>query len=349
MLKKIFILILISQKIFAQNSTFKISGYAETYYAFNSSVSKGIYGFDKNKMQNHIYNYNRHNEVNLNLGLVSIAYANNNVRGNVGLMAGTYSNANLSSEPNTLKNIYEANVGMMLKNNVWLDAGILPSHIGLESAIGKDNLTLTRSVAADNSPYFETGIRLSKTFENKKWYAAILLLNGWQNITRTSGVQSPSIGTQITYTPNSLLKINYSNYIGQAVQDRFRIYNNIYSTYQINKKWQLAASFDYGADKKTSGLQKGENYNWYTAVIMAQLKLNAQHQLSMRAEIFNDPYFIMLASNYSNCKSFSCNYDYNISTDASIRIEPKYVISNSSDVAEKNYFIFTTAMCLKLN
>ena len=37
-------------------------------------------------------------------------------------------------------------------DNLWLDAGIFVSHIGLESANSRDNLTLTRSIMADNSP-----------------------------------------------------------------------------------------------------------------------------------------------------------------------------------------------------
>jgi hypothetical protein len=52
-----------------------------------------------------------------------------------------------------LKNIYEANVGISLnkKNNLWVDAGVMPSHIGFESAISMDNWYLTRSLLAENS------------------------------------------------------------------------------------------------------------------------------------------------------------------------------------------------------
>jgi hypothetical protein len=67
--------------------------------------------------------------------------------------AGTDSNDHYANEPGLLKNIYEANVGISLnkKNNLWVDAGVMPSHIGFESAISMDNWYLTRSLLAENS------------------------------------------------------------------------------------------------------------------------------------------------------------------------------------------------------
>jgi hypothetical protein len=39
----------------------------------------------------------------------------------------------------------------------------MPSHIGFESVISADCWTLTRSLLAENSPYYETGMRLEAT------------------------------------------------------------------------------------------------------------------------------------------------------------------------------------------
>jgi hypothetical protein len=43
----------------------------------------------------------------------------------------------------------------------------MPSHIGFESAIGKDCATLTRSILADNSPYYEAGVKIDITSKTK--------------------------------------------------------------------------------------------------------------------------------------------------------------------------------------
>ena len=68
-----------------------------------------------------------------------------------------------------------------------ITAGIFTSHIGFESAVSKDCWTLTRSILADNSPYYESGARLTYTSNNNKWLISALALNGWQRIQRPAG------------------------------------------------------------------------------------------------------------------------------------------------------------------
>lgn len=122
----------------AQTDTTKakvtLSGYTEVYYSYDPTTPSN------NKKSDFVFSHNRSNEVNLNLGFIKANYQTKTVRANMALMAGTYANANLANEPGLLKAIYEANVGIKLskKRNLWLEAGIMPSHIGFESAIGKD-------------------------------------------------------------------------------------------------------------------------------------------------------------------------------------------------------------------
>jgi hypothetical protein len=127
-----------------------ISGYIEPYYSydFGNPNDHNRVGFN--------YSHQRHNEVNINLGYIKAAYQTDNVRANLAMAAGTYMNANYAAEPGVLKNLYEANVGVKISKNknLWIDAGIMPSHIGFESAVGKDNWTVTRGIYAENSPYF---------------------------------------------------------------------------------------------------------------------------------------------------------------------------------------------------
>src|SRR5687767_1820266 len=137
------VLLLACSHAFAQNDSSNYSvalkGYIESYYCY-----------DLGEPSNHnrpgfIYSYNRHNEVNINLGYISGTFISEKARANIALMGGTYSNANLAAEPGVLKNIYEANAGIkLLKNhNFWFDIGVFPSHIGFESANGHYCYTLT--------------------------------------------------------------------------------------------------------------------------------------------------------------------------------------------------------------
>jgi uncharacterized pyridoxamine 5'-phosphate oxidase family protein len=65
-----------------------------------------------------LYSYNKHNEVNINLGYIKAEYAKDNVRGNIAFMTGTYVNKNLAHESGVLKNIFEAT--NYLENKLYL-------------------------------------------------------------------------------------------------------------------------------------------------------------------------------------------------------------------------------------
>lgn len=213
-----------------------ITGYADVYY---------VYNFNKplsNTQPSFLYSYNRNNEINLNLGFVKVSYNTRGVRANFALMTGTYAQANLAAEPALVRHIFEANIGVKLsaKNNIWLDAGIMPSHIGFESAIGKECYNLTRSILAENSPYYETGAKLGYTTKNEKLYLAALVLNGWQRIKRPEGNTSPAFGTQLTIKPSSGIILNWSTFIGNDKPDsisRWRYFNNFYSIFRVGKNY----------------------------------------------------------------------------------------------------------------
>jgi len=59
------------------------TGYAEVYYSYDFSNP------GNHERPSFFYNFNRHNEVNLNLGFINASYTAKNVRANLGLMVGT--------------------------------------------------------------------------------------------------------------------------------------------------------------------------------------------------------------------------------------------------------------------
>lgn len=345
--------LLISTIAFAQTDSTKtspltISGYGEVYYSydFGNPENHNRPGFT--------YSHNRHNEVNLNLGLIKAVYQKENVRANLGLAAGTYMNANYSAEQGVLKNVFEANIGVKLSKtqNIWIDAGILPSHIGWESAIGKDNWTLTRSIAADNSPYFETGARLSYTTENGKWYMSALVLNGWQRIQRVDGNNTPAFGHQLTYKLNDKITLNSSSFIGNDKPDslrQMRYFHNLYGTFQLNKKLAVTAGFDIGAEQKSKG---NEQYNsWYTPVLMVKYFPTEKSSITARGEYFSDKNGVIIATGTPNgFKTFgySVNYDYNIAQNVVWRVEGRgftskdKVFFREEDPVKDNFFLTTS-------
>ncbi len=332
----------IPKKSIGQDSTsLTFSGYCELYYSFDFDHP------ETHEKPFFLYNHKRHNEVNLNLAYAKVKYTAAKVRSNLALMAGTYAQYNLLAEPKMLQLIYEANIGLKLshKHNVWIDAGIMPSHIGFESAVGADCWTASRSILAENSPYYETGIKLTSTNKAGKLFVSVLFLNGWQHIQRPTGINNPSFGFQLNYRPKDNLTLNYSNFIGTDKPDTthaWRNYHNLYAIYQINKSWGIIGGFDFGGDKNLNN----EYSWWYSPVVIIRRIVNNSSSIAFRSEYFNDEKQVLLQTNTSNgfqTFGLSLNYDYSVTKDALIRVEGKGYFSKDKiykqNKANNNYSI----------
>lgn len=318
------------------NNPLTISGYAEAYYLqdFNQPLN--------NTRPSFIYSHNRTNEVNINLAFLKANYSTDNLRANLAIGAGTYMNANYTAEPGVLKNIYEANIGIKLskQHDLWIDAGILPSHIGFESAIGKDNWTVTRSLLADNSPYFEAGAKLGYTSKSGKWYVAVLYLNGWQRIQRVDGNTTPSFGHQVTFKPADGITLNSSSFIGSDKADsvrQMRYFHNFYAQFQLSKQFGLIAGFDFGAEQQEKG---GSSYNtWYTPVLIARYAPTEKVSLTARGEYYQDKAGIIIATNTpSGFKTwgYSMNVDYQVLPNLVWRTELRSLNSKDDIFLQRN-------------
>lgn len=320
----------------AKQNALQFSGYAEVYYQydFNNPIN--------NTKPSSVYSFNRNNEVALNLGLLKAAYQKENLRANIALAAGTYMNANYAAETGTFQNIYEANIGIKLskQKNVWFDAGIFPSHIGFESAIGKDCWNLTRSILADNSPYFETGIKLGYTSVNEKWFLSAMLLNGWQRIQRPDGNSTPAFGTQVTFKPNSNITLNSSSFIGNDKADsirKMRYFHNFYGIFQLDKKWAAILGFDIGAEQKNKG--SNAMNTWYSPVLIIKYAAGNKINLAVRGEYYYDKNGVIIATATTNgfqTWGLSVNMDYAIANNIIWRIEAKTWSSKDAIFEKRN-------------
>lgn len=210
--------------------TIEWNAYLETYFGFDFPYS------ETNERPPYLYSFHRANEVQVNLALVSLQLNRNRTRANLGLMTGSYAQRNLAHEPFVFQFIHDANLGVKLteNRNLWLDVGVMPSHIGFEGTIGQDFVNLTRSIAADNYPYYNSGMQLSYTTMNEQWYFALLYLNGWQRMQRLSGNSTPNFGHQVQYQPHENWLINSSSFFGSDSPDSIgysRLFHNFYLSY----------------------------------------------------------------------------------------------------------------------
>jgi hypothetical protein len=356
--KIILLLSLLSCKLSAQvdsawhqKPTVTISGFADVFYVYDFNQPQGT------ERQPFLFNYNRHNEFNLNLGFIKFGLEQSKYRANFALQTGTYANDNYAAEPGLLKSIFEANIGVSLnkKNNLWLDAGVLPSHIGFESAISIDNWTMTRSLLADNSPYFLTGAKL--TFNpNDKWGIAGLIVNGWQRIQRLEGNSLPSFGTQVNFSPTENITLNWSSFIGTDDPDttrRMRYFNNFYGQFQFTKMFGLIAGFDIGTQQR---VKNSSTYDlWFSPVIIGQFAMNRHWKTAIRAEYYQDETGIIIPTGTNNgfkTTGLSLNLDYTPTQNIVCRLEGRWLnskdkIFETKGMSTNNNFIIGISIAIK--
>lgn len=242
------------------------------------------------------YNYVHNERTSLNLALARLHYSQRHFRTNIGIMAGDYAVNNLAGEAPWARYIYEANAGISLyKQALWLDAGIMPSHIGLESAIGMEQWAATRSIVADNSPYYETGIRLSYQPKDQ-WYFALLGLSGWQRITVPQGQQGMSWGAQVSWRPYQSWQINHSTFFGNVFTGQQKVkrgYSNFFTIASLHQHTEVAAGWDVGVQRQN--VTMAPTQSWYALYALIRHRFApTPWSATLRWEFFSDPQAIMI-------------------------------------------------------
>lgn len=351
-------LILLSIPLFSQTKAaykespeISLSGFLDVFYIYDFNEPVG------NSRQDFFYNHNRHNEFNLNLGLLKLSVDHPKYRANLALQTGTYVADNLSAEPGILQNIFEANIGLALdeENKLWLDAGILPSHIGFESAVSMDNPTLTRSILAENSPFFLTGAKLTYSPDETLEIAA-LIVNGWQRIQRVAGNSLPSFGTMIYYTPSDNVSLNWSTFIGTDDPDpvrRMRYFSNLYGQFQVSDNFSLTAGFDFGTQEQ---FKDASEYNiWLSPIVIGQFQLDDNWKTAVRLEYYQDEAGVFVPTGTSNgfqTRGLSWNLDYIPTNNINWRVEARYLNSKDAifftdSAPSNNNFFLATSVAIK--
>ncbi|MBL79088.1 MAG: hypothetical protein CMH70_03515 [Nitrosomonadaceae bacterium] len=311
-------------------SPFKVSGYVETYGSTTFSNSLN------NKKSPIFVSYNRNNEPAVNLAFFKIKYDIKNVKANFALAAGTYMRSNYKEEPGLLKNLYEANIALKIlkENNTWLEIGTFSSHIGFENAKGSNNWTLTRSLTAENVPYYESGARINHTSNDGKWFMSALILTGWQSIKPIDGNTLPSFGTQITYKPSSNITLNSSTFIGTDTPNHSRLmryFHNFYSTLKLSNKLAATVGFDIGMEQKRKG---SSTFNkWFNSTVIIRYTPTKNTAMAIRGEYFDDRDSVLLSSiapNSFRTWAFSANFDWHITKNFLWRFEARSLINKDN-------------------
>jgi hypothetical protein len=272
--------------------TVAFGGFVDSYYAYD-------FGRPVNFDRPFTTQAARHNEFNVNLAYVEAKVTGARVRGRLALQAGTSVQSNYAGEPaigsvsgpSLSRFIQEAFAGYQITPSVWIDGGIFLSHIGLESFISRDNPTYTRSLSADYTPYYESGVRLAWQ-ATPKLSAMIHVLNGWQNISENN--QDKAVGTRVDYARSSSTTLSYYNFVGnEAASNRLRVFNGVGFKSGLMPNFTLQGNFDYGTQKKG---QNAGSSSWWSMGLIGKLQLAPVAGVSGRVERYLDPDQVIVAT-----------------------------------------------------
>jgi len=309
------------------------SGYTEIYF------SQDQHNWNNHERPEFLYSHTSTNHFALNTAVLDFKYSSERLKTQLSLVEGTYANKVTSAEPIGFGALYVGNISYKLSpsKDLWLQAGVFPSHIGLESAIGFSNLSMTRSLAAENSPYYESGLNLQYTSNNNKWFGSLLLLNGWQTMSLMPQQALPGLGTQIQFKPNSKITLNHSTYLGEvAVLDssQLRMFQNLYASILLKDKWTVQLQADYGIQETG---KTGFDKHWVTGFIGMAYKVNEKLSLVGRGELFKDTNNLVIAGVINDLWGYSFNVNYLLDKHLMFRAEWRNITSNKYSFTFQNF------------
>jgi len=240
----------------------------------------------------------RANEFNVNLAHIEASLAGDQLRGRLALQAGTSVHSNYTGEPTNgsvsgpalARHLQEAYVGYQVSPALWVDAGIFFSNAGAEGWVSADNLTYTRSLVADFSPYYSTGVRATWQ-ATPRLTARLDVINGWQNISETN--DDKAVGTRLDFTVRDGVTLSHYAYAGNEVGGRFRLFTGASVVAAVSGRVRLLAQVDVGQQERVAG---GATDAWTGGVAAARWQLSRRTALVARGEWYNDPAEVIITT-----------------------------------------------------
>ena len=269
------------------------SAFVDTYYA---------YDFGRPATFDRVFTTQaeRHDEFNINLAYVAASLTSDRIRGRVALQAGTSVQSNYAGEPaigsisgpTLSRHIQEATVGARLAPAFWVDGGVYFSYIGWEGWISRDNPTYTRSLVADYTPYYLSGVHLTWQPRTGGGPSPLTLqmyvMNGWQNVSENN--HGKAIGVRIDWQVSSKATLAYANFIGnerpQGMPAATRAFNQLMlkgASGRLSGQGQV----DYGSEA---------GHDWYGLVAIGRESVTPTVGLSLRVERYSDPHQVIVVT-----------------------------------------------------
>ncbi len=311
-----------------------IDAYLSTYYA-TYTENNAIPSFVK-----HATMAARNNEFGLNMAMIGLSYKSKKLRSTITLH---YGDIAASTWPTTYNMIQEANAGVELVKNLWLDVGVFRSHIGLESTQPRENITSSMSLANVYEPYYFSGAKLTYNI-NAKLSLQLNAFNSFASIIETN--KNKLIGSSIVFAPNEQLSIAYNFITGDDTPDASkykyqRYYHNLYATYQKNK-WSCGAEANLGIQEYSKFINETTVGTAYMNSALFVAKHQSFNKVGFygRAEWFSDEDEMLSAGTNMGKYTWgvTCGIEYKPLKNIAISLETRQLNSDKSNVWYNNSY-----------
>lgn len=321
-------LLIFTNQVVSQNidstTTFKISGYIDTYFAhYTDSLGPNTY-------QKIVAISPRSNEFGLNIAQFSGTYTSEKLRAVLSLHYGDIPSNAWSSTYNVIQ---EANAGVRLSKNLWLDAGFFKTHIGTEAVFPKDNIISSLAIITYYEPAFQSGFKLSYT-PNDNLFLCVHVLNGYNSYVDNNSFKS--VGLTLNYAFDENGNIGYYNLIGDELNssnNKLRILHNIVFSYLLAPKLKTIIGMDFITQRNSSLKDSTQNANVFGAIITFKYQLSNYLGFYTRFENFSDEDGI-LSGSFEDAKHFltgiksigmTLGVEFKPKENAFIRLEGRYL------------------------
>lgn len=240
----------------------------------------------------------RHNEFNINLAYAEAKLDAPRYHGRLAVQFGTSVQSNYLGEPrvgqisgpNVQQYLQEAFAGVKLGKKLWIDGGIFFSNVGMEGFISRDQLTYSRALVADYSPYYSAGVRAMYTVSSKLT-ARLDIVNGWQNISENNS--GKGVGLRLDYAPDTNTTLSYYNLFTDEAGTRLRTFNGVGAKVSSGRLTLLGQA-DLGTQARPVG--SGGHSTWYGLLGVARVQVASLVAVVGRVERYADPDQVILST-----------------------------------------------------
>ncbi|KOY87135.1 hypothetical protein AD998_14145 [bacterium 336/3] len=262
------------------NRSLIIGGYVDAYYGFYTD------SVGNNNFQKFPTIAPRSGTFGINIVQLSARYSSEKVRG---IFTLHYGDIPASAWSPTYNFLQEANVGIRIVKDLWIDAGFFRTHLGCESIQPRENINAGVALTTYYDPYFLSGVKLSyKPTENLM--LQLNAFNGYNTFVQINNRKT--YGATMVYEANENFMCSYNALLSHESPDnqeikQTRFYQDFFFIYK-KPKVDIAFELNFGVQTNSRLKDSTQTAFMFSTSLIGKYKFKKNIGVFGRSEIFQD-------------------------------------------------------------